>query len=265
MSAAYSYLIAEDEPLLARALALQLTEHWPSARCVGLAANGVEALRLAQEFSPDVAFLDVRMPQLDGLEAARQLCLKDKPPLIVFVTAYDAYALDAFETAAVDYLLKPVEIARLTKCIERLSGQLSRGGSENRSAGDDSVGEMASRIAELLGNGASRREKLRFVRAGAGTTVKLIPVNEVLWFEAEDKYITVATREGDSIIRMPLRELLEQLDAELFWQVHRGTVVNSQHIMLAKRDELGHLTLTLKGRHDQIPVSRQFAHLFKQM
>jgi DNA-binding LytR/AlgR family response regulator len=259
MSTPYSYIIAEDEPLLARALALQLNEHWPSARCAGLAANGAEALKLAEEFNPDVAFLDVRMPQLDGLEAARQLCMRDKPPLIVFVTAYDAYALDAFETAAIDYLLKPVEIARLTKCIERLSSQLARGGN------DDSVGDMAARVAELLGGGSNRREKLRFVRAGAGTTVKLIPVSEILWFEAEDKYITVATHEGDSIIRMPLRELLEQLDEELFWQVHRGTVVNSQHVTLAKRDELGHLTLTLKGRKDEIAVSRQFAHLFKQM
>jgi DNA-binding LytR/AlgR family response regulator len=259
MSPPYSYIIAEDEPLLARALAQQLTEHWPSARCSGLATNGAEALMLADEFSPDVAFLDVRMPKLDGLEAARQLCLKERPPLIVFVTAYDAYALDAFETAAIDYLLKPVEVARLTKCIERLSSQLGRG------AGDDSVGEMATRIAELLGSGANRREKLRFVRAGAGTTVKLIPVDEILWFEAEDKYITVATREGDSIIRMPLRELLEQLDDTIFWQVHRGTVVNSRHIALAKRDELGHLTLTLRGRKDELAVSRQFGHLFKQM
>jgi DNA-binding LytR/AlgR family response regulator len=259
MSRSYSYIIAEDEPLLARALAKQLAEHWPSARCAAIAANGAEALKLADEFNPDVAFLDVRMPQLDGLEAARQLCLKDQPPLIVFVTAYDAYALDAFETAAIDYLLKPVEVARLTKCIERLSSQLGRG------THDGSVGEMATRIAELLGNGAGRTEKLRFVRAGAGTTVKLIPVNEILWFEAEDKYITVATCQGDSIIRMPLRELLEQLDDAIFWQVHRGTVVNSQHIALAKRDELGHLTLTFKGRKDEIAVSRQFAHLFKQM
>jgi DNA-binding LytR/AlgR family response regulator len=259
MSTPYSYIIAEDEPLLARLLAQQLAEHWPTARCSGLAANGAEALKLADEFSPDVAFLDVRMPQLDGLEAARQLCLKEHPPLIVFVTAYDAYALDAFETAAIDYLLKPVEIARLTKCIERLSGQLNRGGS------DATAGDMAARIAELLGTSSARKDKLRFVRAGAGTTVKLIPINEVLWFEAEDKYITVATREGDSIIRMPLRELLEQLDEEIFWQIHRGTVVNSQHITHAKRDELGHLTLTLKGRKEEVPVSRQFAHLFKQM
>lgn len=258
MSPTYSYIIAEDEPLLARVLAQQLSEHWPSARCAAIAANGAEALKLADEFSPDVAFLDVRMPQLDGLEAARQLCLKERPPLIVFVTAYDAYALDAFEAAAIDYLLKPVEVPRLTKCIERLIGQLGRG------SGDVSAGEMATRIAELLGS-APRKDKLRFVRAGAGTTVKLIPVNEVLWFEAEDKYITVATREGDSIIRCPLRELLEQLDEEIFWQIHRGTVVNSAHIALAKRDELGHLTLTMKGRKDEIAVSRQFAHLFKQM
>jgi DNA-binding LytR/AlgR family response regulator len=261
MSTPHSYIIAEDEPLLARVLAQQLNEHWPTARCVGMAANGAEALQLADEFSPDVAFLDVRMPQLDGLEAAHQLCLKEHPPLIVFVTAYDAYALDAFEAAAIDYLLKPVEDARLAKCIERLSAQLSR----SESSSDNRPADMATRIAELLGYNATRKEKLRFVRAGAGTTVKLIPVHDVLWFEAEDKYITVATRDGDSIIRMPLRELLEQLDAEIFWQVHRGTVVNSTHITHAKRDELGHLTLTLKGRNDEIPVSRQFAHLFKQM
>ena len=265
MSTPYSYIIAEDEPLLARVLAQQLNEHWPAARCAAIAANGAEALKLADEFSPDVAFLDVRMPQLDGLEAARQLCLREHPPLIVFVTAYDAYALDAFEAAAIDYLLKPVEVARLTKCVERLCSQLSRGSGGSGGGDNDAAGEMAARIAELLGSSAPRKDKLRFVRAGAGTTVKLIPVNEVLWFEAEDKYITVATRDGDSIIRMPLRELLEQLDEETFWQIHRGTVVNSAHIAHAKRDELGHLTLTLKGRKDEIPVSRQFAHLFKQM
>lgn len=259
MSAQHSYIIAEDEPLLARALAQQLGEYWPSAHCAAIAANGAEALKLVEDFSPDVAFLDVRMPQLDGLEVARQLCMKDRPPLIVFVTAYDAYALDAFETAAIDYLLKPVEVARLIKCIERLSHQLGRAESE------DPTGEMAARIAQLLGSGGRGKEKLRFVRAGAGTTVKLIPVNDVLWFEAEDKYITVATREGDSIIRMPLRELLEQLDEQTFWQVHRGTVVNSQHITHAKRDELGHLTVALKGRREEIAVSRQFSHLFKQM
>ena len=259
MKEQHSYIIAEDEPLLARTLADQLSTHWPSARCAAIAANGHEALKLADDHSPDVAFLDVRMPQLDGLETARQLCMKEHPPLIVFVTAYDAYALDAFDTAAVDYLLKPVEAARLAKCIERLSAQL------NRAAGEPSADEMASRIAELLGGPSIRREKMRFVRAGAGTTVKLIPVGEILWFEAEDKYITVATREGDSIIRMPLRELLELLDSDVFWQVHRGTVVNSQHIAHARRDELGHLTLTMRGRNDELPVSRQFAHLFKQM
>src|ERR1700759_2912364 len=162
MSAPHSYIIAEDEPLLARVLAQQLNEHWPAARCVGMAANGAEALKLADEVSPDVAFLDVRMPQLDGLEAARQLCLRERPPLIVFVTAYDAYALDAFEAAAIDYLLKPVEVSRLTKCIERLSAQLNRGNAENPPA------DMATRIAELPGYHGPRPEKLGFVRAVAG-------------------------------------------------------------------------------------------------
>jgi DNA-binding LytR/AlgR family response regulator len=259
MSLGPSYIIAEDEPLLSRAFAAQLAEHWPGARCVAIAANGQEALAAADRFSPDVAFLDVRMPRCDGLEAARQLCLKGRPPLIVFVTAYDAYALQAFDTAAVDYLLKPVETERLVKCIERLTARLGQATEQS------SVAQMASRIAQLLGNGVGSKETLRYVRAGAGATVKLIPVQEVLWFDAQDKYVTVVTREGDSVIRTSLRDLLAQLDAEVFWQIHRGTVVNSQHILHARRDELGHLTLLLKGRKEELPVSRQFAHLFKQM
>lgn len=261
MSERYSYIIAEDEPLLAQALAAQLAEHWPSALCTAVAANGQEALAAVDQHSPDVVFLDVRMPLCDGLEAARQLCQRDAPPLIVFVTAYDAYALQAFDTAAIDYLLKPVETDRLLKCIERLSARLEQGGQ-----GDvPSMTQMASRIAQLLGNGQSSKELLRYVRAGAGATVKLIPVQEVLWFDAQDKYITVATREGDSVIRTSLRDLMAQLDAQVFWQIHRGTIVNSQHILHARRDELGHLTLILKGRKEELAVSRQFAHLFKQM
>ena len=161
MSPPYSYIIAEDEPLLARVLAQQLSEHWPAARCSGIAANGAEALKLADEFSPDVAFLDVRMPQLDGLEAARQLCMQERPPLIVFVTAYDAYALDAFEAAAIDYLLKPVEIPRLTKCIERLTGQLSLG------SGDVTAGEIGNAQRGALGQRpAQRQTALRACRGG---------------------------------------------------------------------------------------------------
>jgi DNA-binding LytR/AlgR family response regulator len=255
----YSYIIAEDEPLLSQALAAQIAGQWPDARCVAIVANGIEALAAAEKSSPDVAFLDVRMPQCDGLETARQLSLKTSPPLIVFVTAYDAYAIQAFDAAAIDYLLKPVETERLAKCIERLTLRL-------RQVGDEPpIAQMAHRIAQLLSNGAGTKETLRYVRAGAGTSVRLIPVQEVLWFEAQDKYIKVATREGDSVIRTSLRDLLGQLDGDVFWQVHRGTIVNSQYIDLAKRDQLGHLTLTLKGREEELPVSRQFAHLFKQM
>jgi DNA-binding LytR/AlgR family response regulator len=259
MTQGHSYIIAEDEPLLAQALSALLAQHWPDARCLAIAANGEEAIAAVAEYSPDVAFLDVRMPRCDGLEAARQVCTRDRPPLIVFVTAYDAYALQAFETAAVDYLLKPVDAERLLNCVERLRARLGQ------STEPSSVAQMASRIAELLGNGVGTKQTLRYVRAGAGATVKLIPIQEVLWFEAQDKYITVATRDGDSIIRTSLRDLLAQLDADVFWQVHRGTVVNSQHIMHAKRDELGHVTLMLRGRKEPLAVSRQFAHLFKQM
>lgn len=255
----HTYIIAEDEPLLLQALATQVAQQWPDARCVATASNGIEALEAAAKYDPDVAFLDVRMPQCDGLEAARQLCLTAHPPLIVFVTAYDTYALQAFDTEAIDYLLKPVDAERLARCIERLKSRLRHTGDE------PPIAKLADRITRLLDNGVGSKEKLRYVRAGAGTTVKLIPIQEVLWFEVQDKYITVATREGDSVIRISLRDLLAQLDAKMFWQVHRGTVVNSQHIDLAKRDELGHLTLKLKGRKEELPVSRQFAHLFKQM
>jgi DNA-binding LytR/AlgR family response regulator len=153
-------------------------------------------------------------------------------------------------------LLKPVEAARLDQCIARLRKRLQ---------GDESADKLAARVAQLLGQQVPSTSRLRFVRAGAGQTVKLIPIDEVLWFEAEDKYITVATREGDSVIRMALRELLQQLDPQVFWQIHRGTIVNSRHIAAARRDELGHMAVTMKGRTESLPVSRQFAQLFKQM
>jgi DNA-binding LytR/AlgR family response regulator len=251
-----SYLIAEDEPLLAQALARMLAEHWPEARLAAQAANGAEAIEEFHRTRPDVVFLDVRMPLRDGLDAARELCETANPPLLVFVTAYDDYAIKAFETEAIDYLLKPVEAERLDQCVARLRKRLS---------GGESADKLAARVAQLLGQQVTSASRLRFVRAGAGQTVKLIPIDEVLWFEAEDKYITVATRDGDSVIRMALRDLLQQLDPEVFWQIHRGTIVNSRHIAAARRDELGHLAVSMKGRTEALPVSRQFAQLFKQM
>ena len=257
MNPAHRYLIAEDEPLLAQLLQRELAACWPEATCMGIAEHGDEALRRIEAERPDVVFLDVRMPQRDGLETAQILSSHADPPLVVFVTAYDQYAVEAFSAAAVDYLLKPIERERLARCVARLRERLADGSRQITS-------EVARCIEALL---ARRRASsyLRVLRAGAGHTVKLIEVDDVLWFESADKYVTVATAEGDSVIRTPLRELLEQLDPEAFWQVHRGTIVNTRHVLSAVRDELGHVELVMRGRKEKIVVSRQFAHLFRQM
>jgi DNA-binding LytR/AlgR family response regulator len=257
VKAQHRYLIAEDEPLLAEALQRELSTCWPEAACIGIAPHGDEALRRIDVERPDVVFLDVRMPQRDGLETAQLLSAQANPPLIVFVTAHDEYAVEAFSAAAIDYLLKPIETERLARCVARVRERLAHGSL-------DIAGEVARCVEALLARRAASGY-LRVVRAGAGHTVKLIEVDEVLWFESSDKYVTVATAAGDSIIRTPLRELLDQLDPDIFWQVHRGTIVNSRHVASAVRDELGHVELVMRGRTEKVTVSRQFAHLFRQM
>ncbi|WP_417069533.1 LytR/AlgR family response regulator transcription factor [Niveibacterium terrae] len=255
---AVHYLIAEDEPLLARALAAHLAELWAEAQCVGVAANGAEALTLIDRLQPDVVFLDVRMPVCDGLQTARELCERARPPLIVFVTAYDEYALPAFDTAAIDYLLKPVEPERLARCISRLKQRLSA--PEPAPALD----ALALALKGLLEK-PEVTEPLRFIRIGVGNSVRMIPVEQVLYFEACDKYVTVATASSDGLIRTSLRELMAALDPRQFWQIHRGTLVNVAGISHAEQDEAGRTHLKLKGRAEKLPVSRQFAHLFRQM
>lgn len=252
------YLIAEDEPLLARALAAHLAEHWSEAECAGFAANGDEALAMVESLEPEVIFLDVRMPARDGLQTAQALCERADPPLIVFVTAYDEYALAAFDAAAVDYLLKPVDTERLVRCITRLRERLA----EPETA--PALDQLALRLQSLLGQ-PQTTERQRFIRAGVGNTVKMIPVEQVIYFDASDKYVCVFTSQGEALIRTPLRELLAGLDPQQFWQIHRGTIVNVESIASAERDDAGKLRLTLHGRAEKLAVSRQFAHLFKQM
>lgn len=252
------YLIAEDEPLLARALAAHLAELWPEAECAGFAANGDEALALVERIQPDVIFLDVRMPARDGLQTAQALCDLADPPLIVFATAYDEYALAAFDAAAVDYLLKPIDTERLVRCIGRLRERLAE--PETPAALD----QLALKLQGLLGQ-AQPSERLRVIRAGVGNTVKMIPIEQVIYFDASDKYVSVVTAQGESLIRTPLRELLASLDPQQFWQTHRGSIVNAACIASAERDDAGRIRLTLHGSPKKLPVSRQFAHLFKQM
>jgi len=257
-----SALIAEDEPLLARSLESALADAWPELEVVA-AANGLEALAAAERSPPDIAFLDIRMPGLNGLELAAELAdrLGERVPAIVFVTAHDEYALKAFDHAAVDYVLKPVQAARLARTVERLRERLAA----RRSGGHLSA--LVAQLRELIAADAPKRsgEPLRYLRAGVGNAVRMIPVGEVCYFQAADKYTSVVTRAGEALIRTSLRELLAQLPPERFKQIHRGTVVNLDEIAAAVRDEAGRISITLKGRKEKLAVSRVFAYLFKQM
>ncbi|MBE0623222.1 MAG: response regulator transcription factor [Burkholderiales bacterium] len=258
-------LIAEDEPLLAQSLKDALALAWPDLQVIALAPNGIEALRVAEAEHPDVVFLDIRMPGLGGLEVAAELADKlnqgEPVPRIVFVTAYDEYALKAFELAAVDYLLKPVGAERLAKAVERLKAQLA--------APRGDLAELVSKLQKVMGAPSSSADAgagtLRTIRAAVGNTVRMIPVEEVCYFQAADKYTSVVTRDAELLIRTPLKELLAQLPQDRFRQIHRGTVVNMLEVASALRDEAGRYSLRLKQRKETLPVSRVYAEQFRQM
>jgi DNA-binding LytR/AlgR family response regulator len=259
-------LIAEDEPLLAEALRADLARQWPDLQVLAIAGDGQQAVELALAKKPTLCFLDIRMPGLSGLEAARALA-EDWPegphfPLLVFVTAYDQYALQAFDAQAVDYLLKPVDSARLAACIARLQRTLA-----TRQGAAQEMQASVEQLRALLGASATAGSapRLEVIQAQVGATVHLVPVAEVIYFEAADKYLRVVTAEREHLIRMSLRELLPQLDPNVFWQVHRGTVVQARYIASARRDESGKAFLSLKGRAETLTVSRLYAHLFKGM
>jgi len=247
-------LIADDEPALAEHLRTRLRALWPELEILPLAANGLDALRAIHDEEPGIAFLDIRMPGLTGLEVAHRA---GTGAHIVFVTAYDQYAVEAFDRDAVDYLLKPVTDERLVKCIERLKRKLE--GAEPAPGLD----EVLSRLARALPGAAGAR--LRWVRALKGEVVQQIAVDDVLYFQASDKYTCVITREGEALIRLPLAELSGQLDADVFWQVHRSTIVNMNAVASTRRDLGGRTFLTLKDGKTELAVSRAYAHRFRQM
>ena len=274
-------LIAEDEPLIAAALERELAAAWPDLRIVATASNGHEAIERIAALEPDVAFLDIAMPGATGLDVARACANLAAPPQIVFVTAYDAYALEAFEAAAIDYLLKPVEQARLVRTVERLRARLARS-----AANDAEAPHMQADLQRVLrqleaitqdvrearaGARAANAQSvpsampLRYLRASSGNDIRMVPVEDVLYFEAADKYVVVTTRSGELLIRTSLRELCAQLDPARFWQIHRGTVVNVDQVESASVSALGKMTLRLRGHTGALDVSRQYAHLFKQM
>ena len=258
-------LIAEDEPLLAAALKADLAALWPGLQLLPLQADGRSALEAALAQLPDLCFLDIRMPALSGLEVAAALA-EDWPdgrafPLLVFVTAYDQYAVQAFEAQAVDYLVKPVQRERLAACVQRLQARLAAR-APAPVAGD--LQQALAQLHSLLGHvAAPAQPRLEVIQAQVGSLVHLVPVDQVLYFEAADKYVRVVTAEREHLIRLSLRELLPQLDPAVFWQVHRGTVVQARAIVTARREESGKVTLTLAGRPETLVASRLYAHLFK--
>jgi DNA-binding LytR/AlgR family response regulator len=279
-------LIAEDEPILAAALAHALQRLWPELDIVATCPNGVEALRQGLALQPDILFLDIKMPGKTGLEAAEELAEQWPDgiafPHIVFVTAYDEYALAAFEHAAADYVLKPVNDTRLGKTVERLQQRLrdNAGGNgtapatpataaptaplaarETADASDDNMARLLSQLQAML----PPAPRLQMIRAAVGNSVRMIALADVVYFEALDKYINVVCQDSEALIRTSLKELLPQLDPQQFWQIHRGTIVNASAIATAVRDDAGKLSLTLRQHPAQLRVSPLYAHLFRQM
>ena len=261
-------LIAEDEPLLAAALQAELQGLWPELDIVARAGDGDSAVELALARRPEVCFLDIRMPGRSGLEAAQAIA-EDWPddtgfPLLVFVTAYDQYALQAFEAQAVDYLVKPIDTPRLKACVGRLQARLA---DRKPKAGalDSTLEGTLVQLRALLGAAQAPTPRLEVIQAQTGALVHLVPIDEVIYFEAADKYLRVVTATREHLIRLSLRELLPQLDPQRFWQVHRGTVVQARCIATARREESGKVTLTLTQRPEKLVASRLYAHLFKGM
>ncbi len=272
-------LIAEDEPLLAAALAAELAQAWPALQVVATVGDGASAVAQALALTPDVLFFDIQMPGMTGLEAAAELLdawplqVGSKPfPALVFVTAYDQYAVAAFETQAMDYLLKPVQPARLLKTVRKLqlAQQIrAQAAPKTIASTDTQLEQTLAQLRALLPPPSSPATPLQMISATLagthGNTLQMVPMADVLYFEAADKYIRVLTANAEYLIRTPLKELLPQLSSQTFWQIHRGTVVRATAIHTVGRDEQGKLTLTLHGSTDKLAVSRLYSHLFKAM
>ena len=279
-SSTITVLIAEDEPLLAAALQAELAHAWPALQVVATVGDGLAAVAQALALQPDVLFFDVQMPGMNGLDAAAELldawpaqASGSKPfPALVFVTAYDQYAVAAFEAQAIDYLLKPVQPARLLKTVQKvqLAQQIrAQAATKNIVTKDALLEQTLAQLRAMLPSQPSSATPLQMISAtlagSQGNTLQMVPIADVLYFEAADKYIRVLTANAEYLIRTPLKELLQQLNSQTFWQIHRGTVVRATAINRVARDELGKLTVTLHGSADKLAVSRLYSHLFKAM
>ncbi len=246
-------LIADDEPKLAEYLAGRLAEFWPELELCGIAVNGNDALTMINNEKPDIAFLDIKMPGISGLEVARRM---KHPSLLVFITAYHKYAVDAFEEEAVDYLLKPVSDERLMRSIARIKGRRADNGAVR------DLGPFLSKLTQAMGN---KGAYVRYLRASSGKVMRLISVDDVLFINARSKYTFAVTKDGEFLMRTSLSELVKQLDPERFWQIHRGTIVNASEVISVIKTGRETYILTLRNYPEPLTVSRAFVHQFKQM
>jgi len=251
-------IVAEDEKLLSAALQRELAKVWPELEIVASCEDGGEALDAIATHRPDVAFLDIRMPGLTGMEVAAAASEASPQTLIVFVTAYDQYAVDAFERGAIDYLLKPVVADRLAQTVARLRSRLSDAARHVRRTGD-----LARDLVDRFGTGPD--EPLTWITAGAGKATRLVLVDDVVYFRADNKYTLVATAEGDVLLSRPIRDLLRQLDPKHFRQIHRSTIVNLRQVASVEREDSGKGCVHLRGRPETLSVSQPFMALFRAM
>ncbi len=272
MRASPTALIAEDEPLLAAALQAELRSAWPELSLCAVAANGLQAVELALQHQPQVLFFDIQMPGQSGLEAAAQLAdaWPDAAsfPALVFVTAFEQYAVQAFEQQALDYVLKPVQAARLAQTVARVQEKLASAAPVNFEALNNLLKEATAQqnIAQTATkNIAHTLPKLSTLQASRGNQIDFVPLADVVYFEAADKYVRVLTAQHEYLIRTPIKDMLVQLDEAQFWQIHRGTVVRVGDIASVLRSEDGKLHLRLRSRSEKLAVSRLYAHLFRAM
>jgi len=254
-SPAPTAVVADDERLMREQIIGRLKDAWPELSIVGEASNGNEAIALVQSEEPDVVFLDIRMPGLDGIQAARALAGRVH---VVFVTAHDEYAISAFEHGGVDYLLKPPEPQRVALTCQRLRARLEQA--------PDPMHDLLAKLSERLGaGGVKAREYMRWVQASVGPNLRMIPTSDILFFRAEDKYTRVQTTSFEALIRKPIKELIDELDPKEFWQIHRATVVRVDAVEQVSRNLRGNQVVHVKGSTEKLEVSRTFNHLFKQM
>ena len=265
-------VIADDERLMRDQLRARLAEVWPELQIVAEAKNGLEAVELVAQHRPDIVFLDIRMPGLTGVEAARQIAQMELEPdellpEVVFITAYDQYAVEAFEQGVVDYVLKPAERARLAVTVERIKKRLAARG-ESQAVQEGPSGPQMQQLLHQLSarlDPGGRPQRLQWIQATVGQAIQMIPVDEVLFFISDEKYTRVQTATVEALIRKPIKELIDELDPQQFWQIHRSTLVNVKAIAGVTRDFRGRQIVSVRGHPEKLEVSRSYTGLFKGM